>query len=171
MKRNVQTVLLLVHFALFMIYVGGALFETFINFPNWVADIPASLTRTREFLAVRHPGMFFQLVVPLTILTGILFALIAWRSGAPRNYVGASILLLIGIELLTFNLVYPRIGILLGRGASAGLTFSTEQLNQAAQQLLTLNAWRLAVTFLAALLSATGLVKFLSASVSGRREP
>lgn len=114
MKRNLAVGLLLLHFSLLMIFVGGALFETFINYPNWVADIPNSLTRTREFLAVRNPGMFFQTVVPLTMVSGVIFIGFAWRSGAARNLVGASLFTLVAIELATFNLVYPRLRILLG---------------------------------------------------------
>jgi hypothetical protein len=163
MKRNLQTALLLMHFSLFMMLIGGAMMETFINFPNWFADIPASLTRVREFLAIRNPGMFFQTVAPLTLLTGLLFVLVGWRARAARNFVAASIVLLIGIELVTFNIVYPRLRILLGRGDQAGLHHSTEQLTQVAHEFLTINGYRLAVTFFAAALSAAGLVKLLSA--------
>jgi hypothetical protein len=162
MKRTFQTALLLMHFSLFMMLMGGATMETFINFPNWVADIPASLIRVREFLAVRNPGMFFQTVAPLTLLTGLLFVLVGWRVAPARNFIAASIVLLITVELITFNLIYPKLRILLARGDQAGVEHSTEQLTQAAHELLTINSWRLAFMFVAAGLSAAGLIKFFN---------
>jgi hypothetical protein len=165
MKRTFQTALLLMHFSLCMMLLGGATMETFINFPNWFADIPASLIRVREFLAVRNPGMFFQTVAPLTLLTGLLFVLVAWRVVAARNFIAASIVLLTGLELITFNLIYPKLRILLGRGDQAGLHHSTEQLMRTAHEFLTINGWRLTFMFVAAALSVAGLLKFFN----GRR--
>ena len=169
MKRTFQTALLLMHFSLCMMLVGGATMETFINFPNWFADIPASLIRVREFLAVRNPGMFFQTVAPLTLLTGLLFVLVGWRVAPARNFIAASIVLLIGLELITFNMIYPKLRILLGRGDQAGLHHSTEQLTQAAHEFLTINGWRLAFLYVAAGLSAAGLIKFFNSRQAAER--
>lgn len=169
MKRNLTVGFLLLYFSLLMIFVGGALFETFINYPNWVADIPASLTRTREFLAVRNPGMFFQTVVPLTIVTGAIFILVAWRTCAARNFVGASLVCLVGIELATFNLVYPRLRMLLGVGRNEGPVYSVEQLQQTADQLFGVHIWRMGFIGLAAILSAIGLVKFFARELPAPR--
>jgi hypothetical protein len=164
MRRWLQITVLLLHVSIFMMLLGAAVYETFINFPNWFADIPASLIRTHEFLAVRHPGMFFQLIAPLTLITGFLFGGLDWRSRAPRNYVAAGVLLLVALEVVTFNLVYPRIGILLARGKGAGIIYPPEQLAQIAHEFLTLNAWRLAMMSIAAALSALGMLKFLTCS-------
>jgi hypothetical protein len=163
-KRPIQNTLLLLHFSLFMMLIGVAMYETFINFPNWFAEIPASLARASAFLSVRHPGMFFQTAAPLTIVTGILFVLVGWRTGAPRNFVLTGVLLLVGLELVTFNLVYPKLRILLGRGDAAGVVYPVAQLEQTAREFLTLNGWRLGVMLLAALMAALAVAKSMSVS-------
>ena len=158
MKRGVQNALLLVHFAVFMMLVGGATMETFISFPNWFAEIPESLMRVKGYLVARNPGQYFQSVAPATILTGLLFVIVGWRRGAERNRVLIGVLLLIGLELVTFNMVYPKLRILLGRGDQANVVHSAAQLKETAAQFLTINGWRLIVMYLAAFCS--GLAVF-----------
>lgn len=157
MMRKVQNTALLLHFAAFAMLVGVATYETFINFPNWFADIPASLARVRGFLTVRNPGQFFQTIAPLTILSGLLFVVIGWRRRPQRNLVLMAVLLLVGLEVVTFNLVYPKLRILLGRGDSAGVVYPTAKLEETAREFLTINGWRLVVMYLAALVSGLAI--------------
>jgi hypothetical protein len=141
-----------------MVFLGGVLLETFVNYANWFHDIPASLETANSFFRVRNPGHFFQTVFPLTLLTGIGFVIIGWSIKSARLFILASLVLLIGIEVLTIGYIYPRIGILLREGTSV---HSVEELRRTAQEFLTAHQFRLAGIFIAEALSLIGLWKFI----------
>lgn len=101
-------------YSLGAILMGGAALESFVYIPNWLHDMPASLVATRAFLVARNPGHFFQLVTPIMLLVSIAAIVLAWRRSRVRNALIGGLLLLIVVEALTFVLVYPKIGLLLG---------------------------------------------------------
>lgn len=167
-KQTLQTIFIFAHFCLMMVFLGGAIFETFINYPNWFHDIPASLEHTSRFFQVRNPGHFFQTIFPLTILSGILFVLLGWRAKSARSFILLSLILLIVIEVLTIGYIYPRIGILLREGATA---HATDFLRQTAQEFLRAHRVRLGFILLAETLSFLGFWKFIARERSPFRPP
>lgn len=107
-----------ISYSLGVIVMGGAALESSVYIPNWLHDMPASLERARAFLVPRNPGHFFQAVTPALIVLSIVTIVLAWRRSRVRNALIAGLVLLIAVEALTFALVYPRIGLLLGEGAA-----------------------------------------------------
>jgi hypothetical protein len=107
-----QTILFTAYLCLMLIILGGTIFSVLVEYPNWFADVPASLEATRNFYKVFHPGYFFQIFGPLSVLTGIAFVITGWRVGRAGKLVGVSVLLFVAIELLTLFYIYPRLNIL-----------------------------------------------------------
>ena len=140
-----------------MIVFGGAIMETFINFPNWFHNIPASLDAAKNFLQARKPGQFFQIVYPLAILTGIGFVILGWKIKPARNFILAALVLSVGVEILTFVFIYPMLRIMIVDGSAV---HSADVLKETAQQFTTLNYVRMVFIFIAEMLSLIGLWKF-----------
>lgn len=101
-------------YSLGLIVLGGAALESSVYVPNWLHDMPASLLTARAFLVPRNPGHFFQMVTPLLLLVSVVAIVLAWRWSRTRNALIGGLVLLIAVEALTFVLVYPKIGLLLG---------------------------------------------------------
>jgi uncharacterized membrane protein len=156
-KRTFQTILIFAHFSLMMIVFGGAIMETFINFPNWFHNIPTSLDAAKNFLQVRNSGQFFQTVFPLAILTGIAFVILGWKIKPARNFILAAVVLSVGVEIATVAFVYPLLRVMIVEGTAV---HSVDALKQTAQQFTTLNFIRLVIFFVAEMLSLIGLWKF-----------
>jgi hypothetical protein len=110
--KTIQTILFTAYLCLMLIILGGTIFSVLVEYPNWFANVPESLEATRNFYKVFHPGYFFQIFGPLSVLTGIGFVIVGWRTVGARNLVAVSILLFVAIELLTFFYIYPRLNIL-----------------------------------------------------------
>lgn len=156
-KQAFQAILIFAHFCLMMMVFGGAVMETFINFPNWFHDIPASLDTVKNFLQARNPGQFFQTLYPLAILMGIAFVILGWRIKPARNFILAALILSVGVEFLTFVFIYPLLRIMLAEGTAV---HSVEVLKQTAEQFTTLNYIRMFFILIAEMLSLIGLWKF-----------
>lgn len=105
-------------YTLGVVVMGGAALESSVYIPNWLHDMPASLERARAFLVPRNPGHFFQLVTPVLLLVSLAAIVLAWRRSRVRNALIAGLVLLIAVEAVTFALVYPQIGVLMGEGAA-----------------------------------------------------
>lgn len=96
-------------YSLGAVLIGGAALESTVYVPNWVYDMPASLEATRTFLAVRNPGIFLRVIVPLLIVVSLVAAGLAWHRHPVRNALLGGLLLLVIAEAVTFVLVYPQI--------------------------------------------------------------
>ena len=110
--KTTQTILFTAYLCLMLIILGGTIFSVLVEYPNWFANIPSSLEATRNFYKVFHPGYFFQIFGPLSVLTGIGFVIAGWRIPGARKLVTVSVVLFVAIELLTFFYIYPRLNIL-----------------------------------------------------------
>lgn len=155
--KTLQTILFTAYFCLMLIVLGGTIFSVMVEYPNWFADVPRSLATTRSFYAVLHPGYFFQIFGPLMLLTGIAFVIAGWRIARVRNLVGISILILVGIELLTFLYIYPRLGIMFGPDAAS---HSIDLMQRAARQFTTADRIRTALMFVASAFGIAALFRF-----------
>jgi hypothetical protein len=155
--KTLQTILFMAFFCTMMIVLGGTVFCTMVEYPNWFASIPSSLEATRNFYKVLHPGYFFQIWGPAILLTGISFIIAGWRIKQARNMVAVTVGLLIAIELLTFIYIYPRLGILFGADAA---TQPLEALQTAAAQFTTADQIRTGLSVLAGGFSIAALFRF-----------
>ena len=117
--KTLQTILFIAYFCSVVIVLGGTIFCVMVEYPNWFADVPASLATTRNFYKVLHPGYFFQIFGPLIILSGLAFVVAGWQLTAARNMVIISLGIMIAIELLTFIYIYPRLSILFAPEAAS----------------------------------------------------
>jgi hypothetical protein len=164
MREKVILWIAMAHLCLLMMVMGGAIFETFVNFPNWFRDVPGSLEAARAFFVVRNPGHFFQLLVPLAIITALVLVVAAWRYRFPRNLLLASLALMVLAEVGTLMRMYPLIRVLLQEGTSQ---HSVEQLRATGQLFLQLNSLRMAALVVAAFgLSLPAVTSLVRARVS-----
>lgn len=138
MRDRWSEILAWVSYSLGAIVMGGAALESSVYVPNWIHDMPASLEAARAFLVPRNPGHFFQFVTPVMILVSIAAIALAWRRSRVRNALIGGLVLLIFVEALTFVLVYPKIGVLLGEGAAQR---PIAELEAAASSLLLWGFW------------------------------
>jgi hypothetical protein len=161
--KTLQSVLFIAFFCLVMIVLGGTVFAVIVEYPNWFANVPMSLEATRTFYKVLHPGFFFQTFAPLMLLTGLGFIATGWRITGARNMVAVSIAIMIGIELLTFIYIYPRLWIMLGPDAA---NQSVETLKLTAEQFTYADRIRTAMMFVASGFSIAALFRFFRSKYS-----
>ncbi|CAN5609833.1 hypothetical protein BH18ACI3_BH18ACI3_20810 [soil metagenome] len=155
--RTLQTFLFTVYFCLMLIVLGGTIFSVMVEYPNWFANVPESLAATRSFYKVLHPGYFFQTFGPLMLLAGVAFVIAGWRMAETRNLVTVSILIMIGMELLTFLYIYPRLDLMFGPHAESQ---SVDALRLAADQFTTADTIRTVLMFTASGFGIAALFRF-----------
>ena len=154
--RSLQTFLFIVYFCLTFIILGGTIFAVMVEYPNWFANVPESLEATRTFYKVLHPGYFFQIFGPLMVISGIAFIIAGWRLAPVRNLVLISVAIFIGIELLTFIYIYPRLAILFAPDGS----HTVEALRLAASEFTFADRIRTAMDVVASAITVAALIKF-----------
>ena len=165
--RTTQTILFTTYLCLMMIILGGTIFSVLVEYPNWFANIPSSLEATRNFYKVFHPGYFFQIFGPLSVLSGIAFVIVGWRIAGARNLIATSVVLFVGIELLTFFYIYPRLNVLF---VDEPGTRSIEALRIAAQQFTTADNARTVLCFVANALTMAAAFRFFRYRYTGSSE-
>ncbi len=125
-------------FSLGVFLLGGAALEGMVYLPNWFHNVPDSLVTTRQFLAVRTPGNFFQLFAPMLVLISLMAVAIGWRHRGIRWALLAGLLLLAAAEIMTFTLVYPNIRIVLSEDVA---TRPVTELRQASRAFFVWGFW------------------------------
>ena len=140
-----------------MIILGGTIFAAIVEYPNWFANMPSSLEATRTFYKVFHPGYFFQVFGPLTVLSGIAFVIAGWRIAGARRLVATSVAIFVAIELLTFFYIYPRLNILFVYDLGAQ---SIDALRLTARQFTIADNIRTGLCVIASALAIAALFKF-----------
>ncbi len=147
-----------------MIVLGGTTFAVMVEYPNWFANVPESLEATRDYYKVLHPGYFFQIFGPLSMLAGIGFVIVGWRIASARNYVLICLAIFVGIEALTFLYIYPRLGIMLGPDSSSQ---SIDALRVAAEQFTIADRIRTALSLIADAFAVAAVFPFFRYRYSG----
>ena len=164
--KTIQTVLFMAYLCLMLIILGGTIFSVMVEYPNWFANVPESLEATRQFYKVLHPGYFFQIFGPLSVLAGIGFVIAGWRTAGARNLVAVSILIFVAIELLTFFYIYPRLNILF---LSELGTQSVETLRLTAKEFTVADNIRTALCFVANAFAVGAVFRFFKYRNSASR--
>lgn len=72
-------------FLTFTIAFGGILYQHVVEFRNWNADIPDSLTAYRNFFRYSDFGRFFKMFMPLAGLLAIAAAVMLWNHNVGAN--------------------------------------------------------------------------------------
>ena len=82
------------------------LYTSFIDAPNWGADIPNSIITARQYFSVAHPGNFFRIVSPLNQVFALIAVIVCWKN---NRYVAlASLAMAVLADAFTFGFFYPR---------------------------------------------------------------
>jgi len=160
--KQVQTYIFTAYFVLTMIVLGGTIFSVIVEYPNWFANVPQSLEATRNFYQVFHPGYFFQIFAPLSVLAALAAVIVNWKIPSVRSFVIIGLVLFVTAELLTFFYIYPRLGVMFGPTAAAQ---SVEVLRQAGNEFTNADRIRTGLTVLASASAIVALLKFM-----GRRD-
>lgn len=155
--KTLQDLFFVAYFCLVMIILGGTIFAVMVEYPNWFSAVPSSLEASRTFYKVLHPGYFFQIFGPLSLLAGIAFVVAGWRISSARNPVLISLAIFVGIELLTFIYIYPRLGILFDPAAASQ---PVGNLQVAADQFTTADRIRTVLAFIAGGFSIAALFRY-----------
>jgi len=155
--KTIQTVLFTAYLCLMLIILGGTIFSVLVEYPNWFANVPESLEATRNFYKVFHPGYFFQIFGPLSVLSGIGFVIAGWRIAGARKLVAVSVALFVAIELLTFVYIYPRLNILFLSDLG---TQSVEALRLTARQFTVADNIRTVLCFIANAFTIVAVFRF-----------
>lgn len=155
--KTIQTVLFVAYLCLMLIILGGTIFSVLVEYPNWFADVPTSLEATRNFYKVFHPGYFFQIFGPLSVLSGIAFVIAGWRMSGARNLVAVSVVVFVAIELLTFFYIYPRLNTLFVADLGSQ---SVDALRLAAQQFTIADNIRTGLCFVANAFAIAAVFRF-----------
>ena len=155
--KMLQDFLFVTYFCLVMIILGGTVFAVMVEYPNWFAGVPSSLEVSRDFYRVLHPGYFFQIFGPLSLVAGAAFVIAGWRMRSTRNLVLVSLGIFVAIELLTFIYIYPRLGILFDPNV---MSQPVNAIQQAAEQFTTADRIRTALAFIAGGFSIAAMFKF-----------
>lgn len=89
--------------------LGGSLYDTLVNAPNFSSDIPQSLEAFRGSMLAASPGNFFRVLAPLAELSLLLSLILGWRRPAGRRWwLVAALVLVIAGDVITFAYHYPR---------------------------------------------------------------
>ena len=165
--KTIPTILFTVYLCLMLVILGGTIFAVLVEYPNWFANIPESLETTRKFYKVFHPGYFFQIFGPLSVLSGIGFVITGWRIEGARRLVAVSVVIFVAIEMLTFFYIYPRLNILF---LSELGTQSVEALQTTAQQFTMADNVRTVLCFVANGFAIAAMFRFFNYRHSPSKE-
>lgn len=89
--------------------LGAGVYESFVNAPNFQANVPQSLENFRQFMTVSNPGNFFRIFAPLTQVLALSALILFWkRPEGQRWYLLLVFLLIVGADVITFMIHYPR---------------------------------------------------------------
>jgi Domain of unknown function (DUF1772) len=140
-----------------MILLGAIVFETFIVYPNIFHNVPASLQKSMEFLAVSGPSDFFPPLGMLALVIGICVVVSSWRVEGIRSWFLASVLLLIvGLFVLSVFFFWPRNTIMFEEGVAE---HSVEVLRQTAWEFQMGHWIRLATSIATSAFAFVGVFK------------
>ena len=89
--------------------LGAGLYESVVNVPNFLTNIPTSLLHAKQFWSVANPGNFFRIIAPATELLALISVLLCWHTPAGRRWwLVAALVCIIAADIVTFTFHYPR---------------------------------------------------------------
>jgi hypothetical protein len=141
--------------------LGAGLFQAVVDVPNFSSRLPDTVHDFRACVRYSHPGYFFQVLVPIIVVSLLVSVTTGWNTPRARNrWVIGALAGIVGVEIFTFVYFMPRNDILffgdLGR-------FSADVITAAALEWK--NAQWLRLVVLAA--ATASAIKALITSVAG----
>jgi membrane glycosyltransferase len=85
---------------------GASTMERIVFVPNW--RDPAGLVAYRALLRHRHPGHFYQVLAPLTLLVLVVALVLSLLAHTGAALVGISLAAILTTEIFTFVYFFPR---------------------------------------------------------------
>jgi hypothetical protein len=91
--------------------LGATWYEAVVMAPNYERDVPASLSRARQFLQRTTPAHYFRVVAPLAQVLTLLTVVAAWHRPGRWAFLIA-LALLIAADVITYAFHYPRLALM-----------------------------------------------------------
>jgi hypothetical protein len=133
---TIKNILLIAAIVVVGALFGASLYQSVIEGPNFNAGIPESLEHFRLFMGDNNPGNYFRVVAPAAQVLIFLSLILGWRSPKDRRWwLLAALILIIGVDVITFNIHYPRNALMF----TAPLNAPVDQLKKAASEWLVWN--------------------------------
>jgi uncharacterized membrane protein len=109
MRARIVLVLLVLGVVGATMVLGANVYQAIVEVPNWNADPPATVADFRACVRHSHPGYFFQVFVPLTILSLLVSLGLGWNKPKERNrWVMGALLGVLAAEIFTVVFFFPR---------------------------------------------------------------
>lgn len=109
LRRRLGGALLTIATCTAAMVLGANVYQTIVEVPNWAASPPSSVAAFRPCFAESHPGYFFQVLVPTTILALVVSTILGWRGLAIRDrWLLAALAGLVAAEVFTAVYFFPR---------------------------------------------------------------
>lgn len=90
------------------VYFTGHLFDFFVTMPNWKDGSVESLLNYRTFFINADPGVFFRIVVPVSVLVSIVTFIVYFKSNRPiKIMLTIHLILTLGAFLFTMFYFLP----------------------------------------------------------------
>lgn len=89
--------------------LGANVYQEVVEVPNWSHDVPRTIADFRACVRTSHPGFFFQVLVPLTMLS--LVGASVGSRGRPRHqtrWVLGALAGVVAAEIFTVAYFFPR---------------------------------------------------------------
>ncbi|WP_101842582.1 hypothetical protein [Halobacillus sp. Marseille-P3879] len=146
------------HLWIQLIMLGSILLQTFMVYPNIFHDIPHSFELGMEFMAVAAPNTYFPPLGFLSILTGIVAVVLAWRYQRVKWWVLASMLMIVLEGATSMIFEWPRNEIMFIEGANV---HSVEFLTKTAREFLVVHGFRVLCNVAGSVLIFIGFLKYV----------
>lgn len=139
------------------IMLGSILLNTFMVYPNIFHNVPATLESSMEWMEVASPHTYFPPLGLLSILTGVLAAILAWKVKPARKWVLLSLLAIILEGAASILFEWPRNEIMFIEGADV---HSVEFLKQTVKEFKMVHWFRVACNIFGSLFIFIGFIKY-----------
>jgi len=121
---------------------GAGLYQSTVEAPNFNTGIPESLEHYRLFMSVANPGNYFRIAAPAAQVLVLLSLILNWRNPRSRRWwLLAGLVLIIGADVITFSIHYPRNALLF----TAPMSVPVEDLKKAAAEWMMWNHVRVVI--------------------------
>ncbi|WP_173918144.1 hypothetical protein [Halobacillus sp. Marseille-Q1614] len=140
-----------------LIMLGSIFLQTFMVYPNIFYNIPHSFEIGMEFMAVAAPNTYFPPLGFLSILTGLVAVVLAWRHKHARCWVLASMLMIVAEGAASVIFEWPRNEMMFIEGANI---HSVEFLKQTAREFLVVHVFRVLCNIAGSILIFVGFLKY-----------
>ncbi|WRP05570.1 hypothetical protein U9J35_16855 [Rossellomorea aquimaris] len=139
------------------IMLGSILLNTFMVYPNIFHNVPETLESSMEWMEVASPHTYFPPLGFVSILTGVLAAILGWKVKPARKWIILSLLAIIFEGAASILFEWPRNEIMFIEGANV---HSVEFLKQTVREFKIVHSFRVACNVFGSLFVFIGFIKY-----------